>query len=120
MNSYTKITLILLLSSLTTLIHTKKKSAAEMAQYHKETAETARTVASFSFTSLITNGFFEMLYRELDKKEHVPTSWQFARRINRPLMGVAGVFLIGAACVAQHHTDEYVKNEEATKWFWQR
>lgn len=121
MNPYTKITLILLLSSLTTLIHTAEKPAKEMAQRHEAIAQTAGEVAKMSFTSFFTNGCFEMLYKELDKKGHVPANWQFWRRINRPLIGAAGVVLVGAsstwfyhACLAEHY------KEESKKWFWQK
>ncbi len=121
MNSYTKITLILLLSSLTTFIHTAEKPAKEMAQQHEDNANTACKIAEMSFTSLFTNGCFEMLYKELDKKGHVPANWQFFRRINKPMMAVAGVVLVGASSEWFYHAslaEDY--KTKSKKWFWQR
>ncbi len=121
MNSYTKITLILLLSSLTTLIHTAEKSAAKVAQYHEDNAKTAGKIAETSFTFASTTLWFEMLYKKLDPKNHVPETWKFARRINKPMLAVTTAAFVGAsgawfynACLAEHH------KEEAKKWFWQR
>ena len=122
MNSYTKITLILLLSSLTTLIHAAEGPTKEMVQHHEKYAERAGKVAEFSISSLFTNGFFEMLYKKLDEKNHVPESWKFARRINRPMIGVAGLVLVGASSTWFYHASseqfykaELLKAEELLK-----
>lgn len=123
MNSYTKITLILLLSSLTTLIHTAKEPTKEMAQYHEDKAAIAGKVAEMSITSLITNGFFEKFYMDLKKAgQTLPPMWQRARRFNRPIMAAAGVVLIGAsstwfyhASSEQHIKEELFKAEELRK-----
>jgi hypothetical protein len=122
MNSYTKIPLILLLSSLTTLIHPTEKPAKEMAKHHEESATTQGGWAQAAFTSLLTTSSFEMLYRDLDKGGvRLPGSWPLWRRFNKPMLAVTAIAFVGTsgsylynACLAEHY------KEESKKWFWQR
>jgi hypothetical protein len=128
MNSSTRITLILLLTSLTTLIHGSHKSAKEMIQHHEEKATMHAGFTQAAFTSLFTTGSFELLYRDLDKNGHVPPNWIFWRRLNKPLLAVTAAAFVGAsgawfynvACT-QHYKEESKKyQEESKKWFWQK
>lgn len=121
MNSSTRITLILLLTSLTTFIHSSKPSDKQLAQHYENTTNIYSQLAQTSFTFGTTTLWFEMLYKNLDQKNHVPESWKFARRINRPLLALSAVAFAGTAggwfynkCLAEHYKDK------SKKWFWQR
>ncbi len=117
MNIDKKITLTILLACLSAYTYAAQ-SPVDLAKYHEEQTEVPKKIAEVSFTWLFTNCWFEMLFKELDKKDHVPASWKFARRINKPMIGITGLALIGAsstwfynACLAEYYKEELLKKK---------